>query len=60
MKHQLSTVEFTGPQAELDAVRLAEDDLVRAGRITSAPTYVVAEHTELSVAATLAPDAPDA
>jgi hypothetical protein len=47
-------VEFRGPQAALDAVRLAEGDLRRAGRITGTPTYVVGEGPELSVAATLA------
>ncbi len=57
MKHELSAVEFTGPGAALAAVRLAEADLRRAGRITADPTYVVAEGTELSVAATLAADA---
>ena len=43
MRHELSAVEFSGPQAVLDAVRLAEGDLMRAGRITAAPTYVVDE-----------------
>jgi valyl-tRNA synthetase len=57
MKHELSAVEFTGPEAALAAVRLAEADLRRAGRITAEPSYVVAEGTELSVATTLAPDA---
>ena len=54
MRHELSAVEFSGPQAVLDAVRLAEDDLVRAGRITAAPTYVVDDGAELSVSATVA------
>jgi valyl-tRNA synthetase len=54
MKHELSAVEFRGPQAALDAARLAEGDLRRAGRITGTPTYVVGEGPELSVAATLA------
>jgi valyl-tRNA synthetase len=53
MKHELSAVELTGPQASLDAVRLAEDDLRRAGRITARPTYMVGDG-ELSVVATLA------
>jgi valyl-tRNA synthetase len=57
MRHELSAVAFTGPQVVLDAVRQAEGDLVRAGRITAAPTYVVAEGAELSVSATLAPEA---
>ncbi len=58
MRHELSAVEFTGPQAVLDAIRLAEDDLRRAGRVTATPTYVVAaDGTELSVAATLAAEA---
>jgi len=58
MRHELSAVEFTGPQIVLDAVRLAEGDLRRAGRVTAAPSYVVDESvTELAVAATLAPEA---
>jgi valyl-tRNA synthetase len=56
MRHDLSAVEFRGPRPTLDAVRLAEGDLVRAGRITSAPTYVPADG-ELAVSATVAPDA---
>jgi valyl-tRNA synthetase len=56
MRHDLSAVEFRGPRPTLDAVRLAEADLVRAGRITSAPTYVPADG-ELAVSATVAPDA---
>ncbi len=55
MRHELSAVEFTGPQVALDAVRVAEQDLLRAGRITAAPTYVVSDDAELSVAATVAP-----
>jgi valyl-tRNA synthetase len=54
MRHELSAVEFRGPEAALAAVRLAEGDLRRAGRITAEPTYVVDEGPELSVAATLA------
>ena len=54
MRHELSAVEFTGPEATLAAIRLAEQDLLRAGRITAAPTYVVSDG-ELSVAATVAP-----
>ncbi len=56
MRHELSAVEFRGPQPVLDAVRLAEADLVRAGRLTASPTYVVAEG-ELDVAATVAAEA---
>jgi valyl-tRNA synthetase len=56
MRHELSAVEFRGPQPVLDAVRLAEADLVRAGRLTAQPTYVVAEG-ELEVAATVAAEA---
>jgi valyl-tRNA synthetase len=54
MRHALSAVEFTGPQALLDAVRLAEPDLVRAGRVTAEPTYVIADGGELAVSATVA------
>jgi valyl-tRNA synthetase len=54
MRHELSAVEFTGPASALDAVRLAEQDLLRAGRITAAPTYVASDDAELSVAATVA------
>ena len=54
MRHELAAVEFTGPEATLAAIRLAEQDLLRAGRITAAPTYVVSDG-ELSVAATVAP-----
>jgi valyl-tRNA synthetase len=54
MRHELSAVEFTGPPAVLDAVRLAEPDLLRAGRITAAPTYVASDDAELSVVATVA------
>jgi hypothetical protein len=50
-------VEFTGTQAAIDAVRLAESDLLRAGRITAAPSYVVSDDADLSVAATVAPQA---
>ncbi|MGC4109258.1 MAG: valine--tRNA ligase [Nocardioides sp.] len=57
MRHELSAVEFSGPQRALDAVRLAQDDLVRAGRITATPTYVATEDGELSVRATVAPEA---
>jgi valyl-tRNA synthetase len=58
MRHELSAVEFRGPRAVLDAVRLAEADLMRAGRITAAPTYATSDGGELSVAATVAA-APD-
>jgi valyl-tRNA synthetase len=54
MRHALSAVEFTGPQTALDAVRLAEHDLVRAGRVAAAPSYVAVEAGELSVSATVA------
>jgi valyl-tRNA synthetase len=54
MKHELSAVELRGPEAALAAVRLAEGDLRRAGRITADPTYLVGEDPELSVVATLA------
>jgi valyl-tRNA synthetase len=58
MRHELAAVEFSGPQTVLDAVRLAEDDLRRAGRATAAPSYVVDESaTELAVSATLAEEA---
>jgi valyl-tRNA synthetase len=57
MRHELSAVEFRGPQALLDAVRLAEGDLLRAGRVTAAPSYVVTDDAELSVVATVAPGA---
>jgi valyl-tRNA synthetase len=56
MKHELSAVELRGPEAALAAVRLAEGDLRRAGRITADPTYLVGEGPELSVVATLAAD----
>jgi hypothetical protein len=54
MRHELSSVELRGPQPVLDAVRLAEDDLVRAGRIVAAPSYVATDDAELSVSATVA------
>jgi valyl-tRNA synthetase len=57
MRHPLSAVEFAGPEEALAAVRLAEADLVRVGRITGSPTYVSADG-ELTVSATVAP-APD-
>jgi valyl-tRNA synthetase len=57
MRHELSALELTGPRAVLDAARQAEGDLVRVGRITSSPTYVVDEGAELTVSATLAPEA---
>jgi valyl-tRNA synthetase len=57
MKHELSAAELSGPQHLLDAVRLAEDDLRRAGRLTARPTYVVSDGGELTVSATVAPDA---
>jgi valyl-tRNA synthetase len=56
MRHELSAVEFTGAQALLDAVRRAESDLLRAGRVTAAPTYVASDDAELSVSATVAPE----
>jgi valyl-tRNA synthetase len=57
MRHELSAVEFTGPQAVLDGVRLAESDLLRVGRVTAAPTYVASDDAELSVSATVAAEA---
>jgi len=57
MRHELSAVEFTGPQALLDGVRLAEADLLRVGRVTATPTYVASEGAELSVSATVAAEA---
>ncbi len=57
MRHELSAVEFRGPSALLDAVRLAESDLMRAGRVTAAPTYVVTDDPELVVSATLTQEA---
>jgi valyl-tRNA synthetase len=58
MRHELSAVEFTGPQTVLEAVRLAEGDLRRAGRATAPPSYVADESvTELAVSATLAAEA---
>jgi valyl-tRNA synthetase len=54
MRHELSAVEFTGSQEMLDAVRLAESDLVRAGRLAAPPTYAVSDAPELQVAATVA------
>jgi valyl-tRNA synthetase len=54
MRHELSAVQFTGSPDVLDAVRLAEQDLLRAGRVTAAPTYVVSEDAELAVSATVA------
>jgi valyl-tRNA synthetase len=56
MRHELTAVEFRGADTVLDAVRLAEADLVRAGRISSPPTYVTAEG-ELAVSATVAQEA---
>jgi valyl-tRNA synthetase len=56
MKHELSAVEFRGPEVALDAVRLAEADLRRAGRITAQPDYAVGAGPELAVVATLAAD----
>jgi valyl-tRNA synthetase len=58
MRHEISSVELRGPQRLLDALRLAEADLVRAGRITTEPTYVADDADgELSVAATVAAEA---
>ncbi|HEX3221534.1 MAG TPA: valine--tRNA ligase, partial [Nocardioides sp.] len=54
MRHELSAVEFTGSQDLLDAVRGAESDLLRAGRVTATPTYVASEDPELAVSATVA------
>jgi valyl-tRNA synthetase len=54
MRHEVSAVEFSGPSIALDAIRLAERDLVKVGRIVGEPTYVVVEGAELAVAATLA------
>ena len=57
MRHELSALEFTGPQSVLDAVRLAEGDLVRTGRVTADPTYVTTDGGELTVSATVAAEA---
>jgi hypothetical protein len=57
MRHELSAVEFRGPQDLLDAVRLAEGDLLKAGRVTAVPSYVVTEDAALVVDATVTPDA---
>jgi valyl-tRNA synthetase len=57
MKHELTAVEIGGPPAMLDAVRLAEGDLRRSGRVTGAFSYAAADAAELTVSATLADDA---
>jgi valyl-tRNA synthetase len=56
MRHELSAVEFSGPESALGAVRSAEADLVRVGRITATPTYVTSDDGELTVSATVAPE----
>jgi valyl-tRNA synthetase len=57
MRHELTAVGLTGPPAMLDAVRLAEADLRRTGRVTGAFSYVAADSAELSVSATVDEDA---
>jgi len=60
MRHELTKVEITGPEAMVRAAELAADDLRNTGRITGTLEFAVDESaTELSVAAELAPvDAP--
>ena len=55
MRRGLSALGFTGPEPVLDAIRAAEDDLVRTGRVSAAPTYAAGDG-ELTVSATVAPD----
>ncbi|HEX3931877.1 MAG TPA: valine--tRNA ligase [Nocardioides sp.] len=57
MRHELSALEITGTAAATDAVRSAEDDLMRVGRLTAPPTYVVAQDAEIVVTATVVPEA---
>jgi len=39
MRTEISAATVTGPEPDLDLVRQAEDDLVAAGKLTTAPTY---------------------
>ena len=56
MRHELTKVRITGPEALVRAAELAADDLRKTGRITGKLKFTVDESaTELSVDAELAP-----
>ncbi|HEX5090578.1 MAG TPA: valine--tRNA ligase [Nocardioides sp.] len=56
MRHELTKVTISGPEATVRAAELAADDLRKTGRITGELTFGVDESaTELSVEAELAP-----
>jgi valyl-tRNA synthetase len=56
MRHELTKVRISGPEAQVRAAELAADDLRKAGKITGALEFTVDESaTELSVDAELAP-----
>ena len=56
MRHELTKVRISGPEALVRAAELAADDLRKTGRITGKLKFTVDESaTELSVDAELAP-----
>jgi valyl-tRNA synthetase len=55
MRHQLSRVEISGPEALVAAARQAEDDLRKAGKITGDLVFTTTDAEELQVDAELAP-----
>ena len=56
MRHELSRVEISGPEALVSAARLAQDDLRRAGKVTGDLVFTSVPDAEgISVAAELAP-----
>jgi valyl-tRNA synthetase len=56
MRHELTRVTISGPEAQLRAAELAADDLRATGRITGELSFVVDDQrTELAVQAELAP-----
>jgi valyl-tRNA synthetase len=60
MRHELTKVRITGPEAMVRAAELAADDLRKTGRITGKLKFSVDESaTELAVHAELAPVAED-
>ncbi len=61
MRHELTSVRISGPEAQVRAAELAAEDLCKAGKITGQLTFMVDESaTQLSVDAELAPVETDA
>ncbi len=54
MRHELTRVEISGPEALVQAARLAESDLRKVGKITGELVFVTTDAAELAVVAELA------